>query len=144
MRYIVLSHIRYIASPVVKNSLTDVGTWRSAIPHGGPLGDPVLLHGRADASEQDQHTAEKFDHDRHERPSGCRMSQVGQLASCQHSTEDEDSRHRGRHRWHPADAGYHQAGQPVCFQRRFRSTESARQTSSLITSRRWGVQTGKR
>ena len=46
MRYIVLSHIRYIASPVVKNSLTDVGTWRSAIPHGGPLGDPVLLRGR--------------------------------------------------------------------------------------------------
>ncbi len=111
MRYIVLSHIRYIASPVVKNYLTDVGTWQLAIPHGGPLGDPVLLHGRADASEQDQHTAEQFDHDRHERPSGCRMGQVGQLASCQHSAEDEDSRHRGRHRWHPADAGYHQAGQ---------------------------------
>ena len=110
MRWIVLSHIRYIASPVVKNSLTGVGTCWSTIPPGAP-GDPVLLHGRRDASEQDQHTAEKFDDDRRERPGGRRMGQVGQLASCQHRTEDEDGRHRGRHRWHPAYAGEHQAGQ---------------------------------
>ncbi len=72
---------------------------------------PIVSHGRADAGEQDEHTAEQFDHDRRERPGGRRMDQVGQLASCQHSTEDEDSRDRGRHRWHPAYAGYQQASQ---------------------------------